>query len=102
MSRWSWVASPVQELSRTPNGSRDLIQVVLHPGQPLSPALVTNALAVQGTYREYQQRALARTGLRRMYVGTLTLTVVLAVFGFILGALAAFPDVGRIIECHRE
>ncbi len=52
--------------------------------QALPPALAANALAVQSAYREYQQRALARDGLRRMYVGTLTLALVLAVFAAVL------------------
>ena len=45
------------------------LQVVV----PLPAALVTDALAVQVANREYQERALAREGLRRMYIGTLTL-----------------------------
>ncbi len=55
--------------------------------RPLPNALVTNALAVQSAYREYQRRALARDGLRRMVVGTLTLSLVLAVFGALLLAV---------------
>lgn len=55
--------------------------------QPLPDALVANSLAVQAAYREYQQRALARDGLRRMYIGTLTLALVLAVFGAFLLAV---------------
>ena len=55
--------------------------------QPVPGALVANALAVQAAYREYQQRALARDGLRRMYIGTLTLALVLAVFGALLLAV---------------
>jgi nitrogen fixation/metabolism regulation signal transduction histidine kinase len=55
--------------------------------QPVPNALVANALAVQAAYREYQQRALARDGLRRMYIGTLTLALVLAVFGAFLLAV---------------
>ncbi|MBL8325751.1 MAG: PAS domain-containing sensor histidine kinase, partial [Rubrivivax sp.] len=47
--------------------------------QPLPRTLVANALAVQAAYSEYQQRALARDSLRRMYVGTLTLALMLAV-----------------------
>jgi nitrogen fixation/metabolism regulation signal transduction histidine kinase len=54
---------------------------------PLPPAVVTNALAVQEANREYQERALAREGLRRMYIGTLTLTLFLAVFGAVLLAV---------------
>jgi len=54
---------------------------------PLPPALVANAIAVQEANREYQERALARGGLRRMYVGTLTLSLFLAVFGAVLLAV---------------
>src|SRR5204863_9291 len=56
--------------------------------QALAPGLAANALAVTSAYREYQQRALARTGLRKMYIGTLTLALVLAVFGALLLAIA--------------
>jgi nitrogen fixation/metabolism regulation signal transduction histidine kinase len=56
--------------------------------QALSPTLASNALAVTNAYREYQQRSLARSGLRKMYIGTLTLTLVLAVFGALLLSIA--------------
>ncbi|RYY64111.1 MAG: HAMP domain-containing protein, partial [Comamonadaceae bacterium] len=55
--------------------------------RPLPPAVVANALAVQEANREYQERALAREGLRRMYIGTLTLCLFLAVFGAVLLAV---------------
>ncbi|WP_418118995.1 ATP-binding protein [Variovorax sp. 350MFTsu5.1] len=55
--------------------------------RPLPPAVVANALAVQEANREYQERALAREGLRRMYIGTLTLSLFLAVFGAVLLAV---------------
>ena len=54
---------------------------------PLPPSLVTNALAVQAANREYQERALARGGLQRMYIGTLTLALFLAVFGAVVLAV---------------
>ena len=55
--------------------------------QQLAPEIVRNALNVQAAYSEYQQRALGREGLRRMYIGTLTLALILAVFGaFLLAA----------------
>ncbi|MDM0045008.1 ATP-binding protein [Variovorax dokdonensis] len=54
---------------------------------PLPPAVVANALAVQEANREYQERALARGGLLRMYIGTLTLSLFLAVFGAVLLAV---------------
>ena len=53
---------------------------------PLSPTLAADALAVQQANREYQERALARDGLRSMYIGTLTLALVLTVFGAVLVA----------------
>ena len=53
----------------------------------LPSALVTNALAVTQANREYQERSLAREGLKRMYIGTLTLSLFLAVFGAVLLAV---------------
>jgi nitrogen fixation/metabolism regulation signal transduction histidine kinase len=55
--------------------------------QAIAPALVSNALAVQDAYKEYQERALARDGLRNMYLSTLTLSLFLAMFGAILLAV---------------
>ncbi len=68
------------------------MQIALQPSEPryllavraVPRALAQNALAVQNAYSEYQQRALARNGLRRMYIGTLTLALVLSVFGAVL------------------
>ena len=56
--------------------------------QSIPSSLASNALAVTSAYREYQQRSLARSGLRKMYIGTLTLALVLAVFGALLLAIA--------------
>jgi PAS domain S-box-containing protein len=55
--------------------------------QPIQRALARNALAVQAAYSEYQQRALGRDSLRRMYIGTLTLALILAVFAAVLLAI---------------
>jgi nitrogen fixation/metabolism regulation signal transduction histidine kinase len=55
--------------------------------QTLPPTLVANAIAVQEANREYQERALGRQGLRRMYIGTLTLSLFLAIFGAVLLAI---------------
>lgn len=66
------------------NLSLDDQQRYLMVRQLLPATLTANALSVQAAYREYQQRALARDGLRRMYIGTLTLALVLAVFGAVL------------------
>ena len=53
----------------------------------LPAALVANAIAVQEANREYQERALARSGLRKMYIGTLTLSLFLAVLGAVVLAV---------------
>jgi nitrogen fixation/metabolism regulation signal transduction histidine kinase len=63
--------------------------------QLLPRTLAANALAVQSAYREYQQRALARGGLRKMYIGTLTLALVLAVFGALLLAVTLSNQLAR-------
>jgi nitrogen fixation/metabolism regulation signal transduction histidine kinase len=63
--------------------------------QDLPETLVTNALAVTQAYREYQERALAREGLRRMYIGTLTLSLFLAVFGAVLLAILLGNQITR-------
>jgi len=63
--------------------------------QELPEALVANALAVTEAYREYQERALARDGLRRMYIGTLTLSLFLAVFGAVLLAVLLGNQITR-------
>ena len=70
---------------------RRLLQVT----QDLPPTLVNNALEVQAAYREYQERALAREGLRRMYIGTLTLSLFLAVLGAILLAVVLGNQLAR-------
>jgi nitrogen fixation/metabolism regulation signal transduction histidine kinase len=59
------------------NQQDTVIQVV----KKLPPVLVANAKAVLEANREYQERALARSGLEKMYIGTLTLSLFLSVFG---------------------
>ena len=73
---------PSTDISLSGGEERYLMVVVAVP-----QAIVANALAVQAAYREYQLRAIGRDGLRRMYIGTLTLALVLAVFGALLLAL---------------
>jgi len=57
--------------------------------------LVSNAQAVEAANREYQERALARDGLKRMYIGTLTLSLFLAVFGAVLLAVLLGNQIAR-------
>lgn len=70
-------------------------QRFLQASIPLPSALVVNALAVQDANREYQERALARDGLQRMYIGTLTLSLFLAVFGAVLLAVLLGNQLAR-------
>jgi nitrogen fixation/metabolism regulation signal transduction histidine kinase len=63
--------------------------------QGVSANLVSNASLVNDAYREYQERALARSGLQRMYIGTLTLSLFLAVFGAVLLAAVLGNQITR-------
>ena len=63
--------------------------------QILPTDLAVNALAVQRAFGEYQQRSLARGGLRKMYIGTLTLALILAVFGALLLAATLGQQLAR-------
>ncbi|MGK6310631.1 ATP-binding protein [Variovorax sp. DT-64] len=100
--------SPGPAVTQPPPASVRALALVQRPGfdfsteprflqvvQPLPPAVVANALAVQEANREYQERALAREGLRRMYIGTLTLTLFLAVFGAVLLAVLFGTQLAR-------
>lgn len=49
--------------------------------QPVPSGLAHDADAVQDVYRDYQELQLAREGLTRIYALTLTLTVLVALFG---------------------
>ena len=79
----------VRTLAMVPSSAVNLLEEsrYLQATIPLPQALVTNALAVQEANREYQERALARGGLQRMYIGTLTLALFLAVFGAVVLAI---------------
>jgi len=68
---------------------------VLQVVKKLPPVLVTNARAVLEANREYQERALARSGLQRMYIGTLTLSLFLSVFGAVLLAVLLGNQLAR-------
>ncbi len=62
----------------------------------LPVGLSNNALAVQEAYTEYQEKALGRSGLRKMYIGTLTISLFLAMFiamglALYLGRQLAYP-----------
>ena len=87
----------IRALAVIPSSSFDLApqERYLMVTQLLPASLAANALAVQAAYREYQQRYLAREGLRKMYIGTLTLTLILAVFGALLLAVTLANQLAR-------
>ena len=87
----------IRALAVLPNSNIELApqERFLLVTQALPASLATNALAVQTAYREYQERYLARLGLRKMYIGTLTLTLILAVFGALLLAAALANQLAR-------
>ena len=79
-----------------PSGIGLLIEPrILQVTKTIPPTLVHNALAVEEAYREYQERALGRAGLQRMYIGTLTLSLFLAVFGAVLLAVLLGNQLAR-------
>ena len=57
--------------------------------------ITKNSLAVQAAYSDYQEKSLGRSGLRKMFVGTLTLTLFFAVFVAITLALALGSQLAR-------
>ncbi len=81
------VSAGVGNLSQLGFGGMGSDNRYLQITQAIPSSLVSNALAVQEAYKEYQQRALARDGLRNMYLATLTLSLFLAMFGAMLLAV---------------
>lgn len=75
--------------------SLDLEDRYLVISQLVPAGLAKNALAVQSAYREYQQRALGRESLKQLYISTLTLTLVMAVFGALLLAATLGQQLAR-------
>ena len=63
--------------------------------QPVPTQLAVNAEALRVAYSEYQERYLARTGLRKIYIVTLTLTLLLAIFGAIAAAFLIASDLAK-------
>ncbi len=83
-------------VSVSPSGVGLLVEPrVLQVTKTIPPSLVSNALAIEVAYREYQERALGREGLRSMYIGTLTLSLFLAVFGAVLLAVLLGNQLAR-------
>jgi nitrogen fixation/metabolism regulation signal transduction histidine kinase len=63
--------------------------------QPVPTSLAANAEALRAAYSEYQERSLGRSGLRKIYIVTLTLTLLLAIFGAITSAFVIADDLAQ-------
>lgn len=63
--------------------------------QPVPEQLAKNAEALRDAYSGYQERALARDGLRRFYLITLTLVLLLAVFAAMVSAFLLATDLAQ-------
>ena len=63
--------------------------------QPVPPQLAVNAEALRAAYGEYQERSLGRSGLRKMYIITLSLTLLLAIFAAIVSAFVIASDLAQ-------
>ena len=89
--------SRIKVLTLVPQNSLNLKDDpwVLQISQELPATLVANALDVQSANREYQERALARDGLRKMYIGTLTLSLIMAVMAAVLIAVLLGNQLAR-------
>jgi nitrogen fixation/metabolism regulation signal transduction histidine kinase len=57
--------------------------------------LAKNIVAVESAYSDYQEKSLGRTGLRKMFVGTLTLTLFFALFVAVTLALTLGRQLAR-------
>src|SRR5690606_39830982 len=79
-------ALPIYRFTASLGGNADArwLQVI----QPVPDKIARNANQVQQGFRDYQELALSRQGLRKLYGITLTLALILAVFTAVAAALA--------------
>ncbi|RCS56856.1 sensor histidine kinase [Parvibium lacunae] len=74
------VVVPVQQTAAL-LWSSEADAIYLQVLQTVPRALASNALAVEGVYRDYESLSLSRAGLRKIYLATLTLTWLLTIAG---------------------
>jgi len=72
----------VQAVPEPPGAPPRFVQLI----QEVPVNLASNAEVLRTAYSEYQERFVARSGLKKMYIETLTLTLLLAIFGAIASA----------------
>ncbi|RXZ36181.1 HAMP domain-containing protein [Oxalobacteraceae bacterium CAVE-383] len=74
-----------------PRSNHHYLQII----QAVPSYLATNANTLRIAYTEYQQRSVSRSGLRKIYLVTLTLTLLLAIFGAIVSAFVIASDLAK-------
>ncbi len=85
------VLMPIADPSSVARFAPRYLQVI----QAASPRLASDGEMLRTAYSEYKERFVARVGLRRMYIETLTLTLLLAVFGAIAAAFLIANDLAQ-------
>jgi len=85
------VEIPAPLKSSTLQNETHFLQMV----QPVPAYLASNIGILASTSSEYQERSISRSGLRKMYVMTLTLTLLLAVFSAIVSAFLIATDLAK-------
>ena len=85
------VLMPIPDASTGTRFAPRYLQVI----QAASPRLAADGEMLRTAYSEYKERFVARVGLRRMYIETLTLTLLLAVFGAIAAAFLIANDLAQ-------
>jgi len=85
------VAIPVASTALSLQGESLFLQLT----QPVPQNMASNAEALRVAYGEYQTRSLGRSGLRKIYIVTLSLTLLLAIFGAITSAFMIATNLAR-------
>ncbi len=85
------VAIPVGSAALSIQGESHFLQLL----QPLPKNLGSNAESLSVAYSEYKTRSLSRAGLRKMYLVTLSLTLLLAIFAAIASAFMLANKLAR-------
>ncbi|MDB5766754.1 MAG: atoS [Collimonas fungivorans] len=85
------VAIPAPLRSSSLQNETHFLQMI----QPVPAYLASNIGLVAAASAEYQELSVGRTGLRKMYTGTLTLTLLLAVFGAIVSGFLIATDLAK-------
>lgn len=85
------VAIPVSLHASSLRSEARFLQLI----QPVPTSLAANAESLRAAYSEYQERSLSRTGLRKIYLVTLTLTLLLTIFGAVASAFLIAGDLAQ-------